>query len=60
VPFDDVAHGRIRDWTLTTLRTRLPEMLRHSGAFALASSVDPTAVSAAVDHIESITAPGAR
>ena len=39
VEFDQVAHGPVKPWVLTQLRSRLPEMLSHAGAAAVAESL---------------------
>lgn len=39
VGFDTAAHGPMPQWTLGQLRERLPEMLRHAGASAVAETV---------------------
>jgi hypothetical protein len=44
VEYDAVADGPVLDWALRTLRTRLPEMLRHAGATELAASTDPSEI----------------
>ena len=38
--FDSAAHGPMLEWVLDSLRLRLPQMLSHTGAPALASGVD--------------------
>lgn len=40
VPFDAVAHGDMRVWTLGQLKNRLPEMLTAAGAAEVADQVD--------------------
>lgn len=39
VEFDQVAHGPVKPWVLTQLRSRLPEMLSHAGAAAVAETL---------------------
>jgi hypothetical protein len=50
--YDPVAHGPIVEWALSTLRTRLGEMLRHAGARPLADEVDEAAVAAVMPAVE--------
>ena len=52
VPYDDVALGDFQEFALSRLRTRLPEMLRASGAHELAESVDSGALEAALVDVE--------
>jgi hypothetical protein len=51
VDLDPIADGEILDWTIERLRSRLPEMLRHVGAHALADRVDPAAIEAALPEL---------
>lgn len=52
VHFDIVAHGAMVPWTLTQLRTRLPDMLRHVGATEFAEQVDATDGATLADAVE--------
>jgi hypothetical protein len=54
IPFDPAANGDMFEWTMSRLRTRLPEMLREAGADDLASAVDPALVGPAVEAIEAL------
>lgn len=58
VAFDTIAHGPMVPWTLTQLRTRLPEMLRHAGGSTAAdAATDELGVEIATlveDHLRSI------
>ena len=54
VAFDEVAHGPILPWAMNQLRTRLAEMLTHSGGSDLAAALDPAMVADAVDRVETI------
>jgi hypothetical protein len=57
VPFDRAACGDMLAWVLTTLSTRLGEMLEFAGARALASAVTRGEVEAALPLVvEAITA----
>jgi hypothetical protein len=44
VEYDAVANGPMVDWALHALRTRLPAMVGHAGAVAVAASVDPAEI----------------
>jgi hypothetical protein len=50
---DEIAQGDPIEWTVSRLRTRLPEMLDYAGANHLAAAArqDPEAVVAAVDRV---------
>ncbi len=52
VHFDTVAHGPMMPWTLTQLRTRLPDMLRHAGATMAADQVTDDVGASAADQVE--------
>jgi len=57
VPFDRAASGEMLPWVLTTLSTRLREMLEFAGAGQLATAVTPGDVEAALPSVvEAITA----
>jgi len=56
-----VAHGPMLPWALSTLRTRVPDMLIEAGGAGVAARLDPGALSAAVDRVEELveeTSPG--
>jgi hypothetical protein len=55
IDFDVVAHGPMLDWTFTTLRGRLPDMLQAAGGAELAARVDATVVARALDDVERAT-----
>jgi hypothetical protein len=57
---DDVAVEDPVDWSLTVLRTRLPEMLRSTGAFELATTVQSRygEVLLAIDRVAELLASG--
>jgi hypothetical protein len=52
VNFDTIAHGPMVDWTLTQLRTRLPEMLRYVGAADVADVIDDGVAALLADQVE--------
>jgi hypothetical protein len=52
VVYDDAALGDMLPWTLDRLATRLPEMLRMTGADELAARIDVDAVRAVLPEIE--------
>jgi hypothetical protein len=54
VDWDEIAHGPMLPWVLSTLRARLPEMLTEAGGEDLAGRVDADAVGAAVDRVEEL------
>jgi len=41
-------------WALSTLRTRVPEMLIEAGGAEVAARLDPVALRAAVDRVEAL------
>jgi hypothetical protein len=51
IPWDEAAHGEMWDWTLRSIATRLPEMLRYADAPELADRVDMDEVRRAVDEL---------
>ncbi len=54
VHFDRVANGPMLDWTLRTLRGRLPELLAQVGAEKLAASLQPAVLERALDEVERV------
>jgi len=54
VHFDRVANGPMLEWTLRTLRDRLPEMLMQLGADKLAASLDPEELARALDEVRQV------
>ncbi|MBY0401712.1 hypothetical protein K2X89_15575 [Myxococcota bacterium] len=52
VEHEVAVRGPLLPWALEALRTRLPELLRESGAPALADAVDPRAVAAALPRVK--------
>ncbi len=52
VHFDRVANGPMLDWTLRTLRERLPELLTQLGAEDLAVSLHPEQLARALGEVE--------
>ncbi|HUJ65614.1 MAG TPA: hypothetical protein VLX59_08770 [Acidimicrobiales bacterium] len=54
VDWDEVAHGPMLPWALSTLRTRVPEMLIEAGGAEVAARLDPVALRAAVDRVEAL------
>jgi hypothetical protein len=56
VDYDAVANGPMLDWTLSCLRTRLPEMLREAGGDAVAAQIDLREVGKVVSEVEALAA----
>src|SRR5882757_9053632 len=54
VHFDRVANGPMLDWTLRTLRGRLPEMLTQLGAEKLAAALKPKELERALDEVQRV------
>jgi hypothetical protein len=54
VHFDRVANGPMLDWTLLTLRGRLPEMLTQLGAEKLAAALKPKELERALDEVQRV------
>ncbi len=54
VHFDRIANGPMLDWTLRTLRGRLPELLAQLGAEDLAASLHPNELARALDEVERV------
>jgi len=54
VHFDRVANGPMLEWTMRTLRDRLPELLRQLGAAELAASLKPAELERALDEVERV------
>jgi hypothetical protein len=54
VRFDRVANGPMLDWTLRTLRGRLPEMLTQLGAENLAAALKPKELERALDEVQRV------
>lgn len=54
VHFDRVANGSMLDWTMRTLRGRLPEMLAQLGAEKLAASLKPEELERALDEVQRV------
>jgi hypothetical protein len=52
IRFDEAADGDFLEWTFDRISRRLPEMLRHAGADALAADVDAGAVEAVVPVVQ--------
>ena len=52
VHFDRVANGPMLDWTMRTLRGRLPELLTQLGAEQLAASLQPVVLEHALDEVQ--------
>ena len=52
IDFDVTAHGAMLDWTLTTLRERMPAMLRAAGGDDLAARVDPAVVTPVLVEVD--------
>ena len=51
---DKTTAGNPLGWTLTQLRTRLPEMLKRAGYPEVAESLDPSRVATKLDHVEEV------
>lgn len=49
---DQTTEGNSLDWTITQLRTRLPEMVRRAGYDELADAIDADQVAATLDEAE--------
>lgn len=56
VHFDRVANGPMLDWTVRTLRARLPEMLTELGAARLAQELDEADLERALDEVQRVAA----
>jgi hypothetical protein len=54
VHFDRVANGPMLDWTLRTLRERLPELLAQLGAEDLVASLPAKELAHALDEVERV------
>lgn len=54
VHFDRVANGPMLEWTINTLRGRLPDMLTQLGAERLAASLKPEELKRALDEVERV------
>lgn len=52
VHFDRIANGPMLDWTLRTLRSRLPDLLAQLGAEDVARSLQPHAIERALTEVE--------
>jgi hypothetical protein len=50
--YDTVANGPMVTWTLSQLRHRLPDMVRHAGGAEVADSIDPALATAIADGVE--------
>jgi hypothetical protein len=55
VPYDVAASGDMLEWTLSVIGGRLEKMLRTADASALAESIEPDALGAAVNEIRKFT-----
>ncbi len=54
VHFDRVANGPMLEWTLRTLRSRLPEMLKQLGADNIVAALKPQELERALDEVERV------
>ena len=54
VHFDRVANGPMLEWTMRTLRGRLPELLAQLGAEKLAASLEPAELERALDEVHRV------
>jgi hypothetical protein len=54
VDWDEVAHGPMLPWVLTTLRTRVPEMLIEADGPDVAGRLDPDVLAASIDQVEEL------
>jgi hypothetical protein len=54
VHFDRVANGPMLEWTIRTLRGRLPEMLTQLGAEKIAAAVKPQELERALDEVQRV------
>lgn len=52
IPFDEVAHGPILDWSMDQLRHRLIPMLEEAEASELLTRIEPELVADVIDRIE--------
>ncbi|MCH2169690.1 hypothetical protein MK489_02810 [Myxococcota bacterium] len=52
IPFDEVAHGPILDWSMDQLRHRLAPMLEEARASEVLAQIDLQLVSAVIDGVE--------
>jgi hypothetical protein len=52
IDFDVVAHGDVLDWTISRLRTRLPQMLCAAGGEMVALDLDAAVTTSVVDEVE--------
>jgi hypothetical protein len=52
VDFDVTAHGDMLDWTVARLRTRLAEMLRAAGGAKVASELNESITTPAIDEVD--------
>jgi hypothetical protein len=54
VHFDRIANGPMLDWTIRTLRGRLPEMLKQLGADKIAAALKPQELERALDEVQRV------
>ena len=54
VHFDRVANGPMLEWTMRTLRGRLPELLTQLGAEQLAAALKPAELERALDEVQRV------
>ena len=54
VHFDRIANGPMLDWTIRTLRGRLPEMLKQLGAEKIAAALKPQELERALDEVQRV------
>ena len=54
IVYDEDAHGDMLPWAITSLRTRLPQMLTHAGGGDVADKIDSGQLNAAVDKVEEL------
>jgi hypothetical protein len=59
IDYDASANGPMLDWALTSLRERLPDMLRQAGGAGIADAVDEALVGKVLTEVENL-ANGAR
>jgi hypothetical protein len=54
VHFDRIANGPMLDWTMRTLRGRLPQMLQQLGADKIAAALKPQELERALDEVQQV------